>query len=136
MDKKYSFEKDKVVDAEYVETDSELKETAKKNGFSFKDKLKQQGSAFAKGSKILAQKTAEAYKEYNKPENVLKRKKFQAEKTGLDAKIAKNKAQINKYTQQSQGSGGMGFDLGLGGSSSNDKKKKKGGGGLFDGDFF
>ena len=133
MEKKYSFDKDKVIDAEVSEVRTSEKE--EKKGFSFKKKLRDQGSAFGKGLKKVASSGAAAYKEYNKPENVLKRKKFQADKTKLDAQIAKNKSQINKYSNTGNSSG---IDLGFGNNnSSNDKKKKKeGGGGLFDGGFF
>lgn len=94
MKKDFSFDNEKIIDVEAVEKSTDGK-TSKK-GLSFADKLKGQGSAFARGSKIVAGKAADAYKEYNKPENVLKRKKFEAEKSSLEAKIAKNKASIEK----------------------------------------
>jgi len=140
-EKGYSFNKDgqKVVDAEVVEkaTPEQQPEGAKK-GLSFKDRLKGQGSAFSKGVKTLASKGYESYKEYNKPENVLKRKKYQAQKTKLDAQISKNKAEIQKNANMgnpSQGLAGFGLSEG-GGTQQKGKKKKNQGNNPFEGGFF
>lgn len=110
--KKYSFDKEKVIDVEAVEKSTDGKVHDKK--LSFKDKLKGQGTAFAKGSKILATKVSASYKEYNKPENVIKRKKFEAEKTKLDAQIAKNKAAIEKANTSKKKKSNDPFDFGFG----------------------
>lgn len=131
MEKKYSFDEDKVIDAEVSEVGTSDKE--EKKGFSWKKNLKKQGSAFGKGLKKVASSGAAAYKEYNKPENVLKRKKLQADKTKFDAQIAKNKSQINKYSETNTSDFGLGFGSS---SSSEKKKKKKGSGGIFDDGFF
>lgn len=113
MKKNYSFNKEKVIDVEAVEKSTDEKTIDKK--LSFKDKLKGQGSAFVKGSKILSGKVAESYKEYNKPENVLKRKKFEADKTKLDAQIAKNKAALEKSNNSKKKKSNDPFDFNFGG---------------------
>lgn len=112
MSRDFSFNKEKVIDVEAVEKSTDEKQI--KKGLSFKEKLKGQGTAFARGSKIIATKAADMYKEYNKPENVLKRKKFEAEKTKLDAQIAKNKAAIEK-SKKKKGSDPFDFNFSGGG---------------------
>ena len=115
--KGYSFEKEKVVEETIPE---EGKAVDKK--FSFKDRLKAKGEQLGSALKSISKAAIEAHKDYNKPENVLARKKFERDKTKLDAEIAENKSRLEKFKdKKNQGFGGL--DFGLGGSNNN-----KGGG--------